>query len=106
MVQQKPHLTSLGSEPIQLENDGGRQVVRLPPDVRVEGDLVYLFRDDATGDLVVSTDPPAPALTRHPGWDRLFELLDELGPLPEDFMAERPHNRLRTSRNVFDDDPE
>ena len=41
---------------------GGSQVVVLPEDCRFEGDQVYVPRDAASGDVVLSSRPDAWAL--------------------------------------------
>lgn len=54
-------------------------------------------RDDATGDVVLSTRPGGKA------WGEFFELLHAV-EVPSDFMAERPLNVAPPERGVFDDD--
>lgn len=82
----------------KLFKNGASQAVRLPADFRFEGDEVYLTRDDATGDVVLSSRPGAKA------WSDFFELIHAV-PMPDDFMAERPLNVLPTERGIFDEDP-
>jgi antitoxin VapB len=36
---------------------GGSQAVRLPADFRFEGDQVYVWRDEHTGDVILSSRP-------------------------------------------------
>ena len=73
-----------------------REAVRLPAEFRFEGEEVYITRDDATGDVVLSTRPGAKA------WSDFFELLRSVD-VPDDFMAERPLNVTPPERSVFDD---
>ena len=43
----------------KLFKNGASQAVRLPAEFRFEGTEVYATRDEATGDLVLSTRPGA-----------------------------------------------
>ncbi len=81
----------------KLFKNGASQAVRLPSDFRFEGDEVYVTRDDATGDVVLSNRPGAKT------WNEFFELLHEVD-VPADFMAERPLNVLPQERGIFDDE--
>ncbi len=81
----------------KLFKNGASQAVRLPAGFRFEGDEVFVTRDDATGDVLLSNRPGAKA------WNDFFELLHSV-EAPADFMAERPLNVLSTERGVFNDD--
>ena len=81
----------------KLFKNGASQAVRLPMEFRFEGDEVFVSRDDATGDVVLSTRPGARA------WREFFELLHAVD-VPDDFMAERPLNLVPLKRGVFDDE--
>ena len=81
----------------KLFKNGASQAVRLPMEFRFEGDEVYVTRDDATGDVVISKRPGAKT------WNDFFALLHSID-VPADFMAERPMNVLLTERGIFDDD--
>jgi antitoxin VapB len=81
----------------KLFKNGASQAVRLPAEFRFEGDEVYVTRDDATGDVVLSNRPGAKI------WGEFFELLHSI-EAPADFMAERPLNVLPQERGVFDDE--
>lgn len=81
----------------KLFKNGASQAVRLPADFRFEGNEVYITRDDATGDVVLSNQPGART------WNAFFELLHEVA-VPAGFMAERPLNVLPQKRGVFDDE--
>ena len=62
---------------------GGSQAVRLPAEFRFEkATEVYIRRDESTGDVILSTRPPG-------DWRAFMKLREELGPLPEDFLADR-----------------
>jgi antitoxin VapB len=81
----------------KLFKNGAGQAVRLPAEFRFEGDEVFVTRDDAKGDVVLSTRPGARA------WGEFFELSRAID-VPADFMAERPLNVLPPERGVFDDE--
>lgn len=81
----------------KLFKNGASQAVRLPMEFRFEGNEVYVTRDDATGDVVLSNRPGAKT------WNAFFELLQEV-EVPVDFMAERPMNVLPQESGVFDDE--
>ena len=66
----------------KLFMNGRSQAVRLPADFRFEGDEVYVSRDERTGDVILSSRPPAT-------WDSFMALRDELGPLHDDFLSDR-----------------
>ena len=80
----------------KLFKNGASQAVRLPADFRFDGDEVYITRDEATGDVVLSTHPGAKV------WNEFFDLIHSID-VPADFMAERPMNRLPQACGVFDD---
>ncbi len=80
----------------KLFKNGASQAVRLPSDFRFESDEVYITRDDATGDVVLSNRPGART------WGEFFELLQEV-EVPADFMVARPLNVLPQERGIFDE---
>jgi antitoxin VapB len=64
----------------KLFRNGRSQAVRLPSDYRFEGSEVYVRRDQATGDVILS---------RHPdSWEDFFALVKSI-EVPPDFLAER-----------------
>jgi antitoxin VapB len=81
----------------KLFKNGASQAVRLPADFRFEGDEVYVTRDDATGDVILSQRPGARA------WREFFELVDSIENT-NDFMTERPLNTLPNAKGIFDDE--
>lgn len=81
----------------KLFKNGASQAVRLPVEFRFEGDEVYVTRDDATGDVVISKRPGAKT------WNDFFELLHSVN-VPPDFMADRPLNVLLTECGMFDNE--
>ncbi|HTA87635.1 MAG TPA: type II toxin-antitoxin system VapB family antitoxin [Silvibacterium sp.] len=64
----------------KLFRNGRSQAVRLPVNFRFEGSEVYVRRDPATGDVILSRRPES--------WEDFFDLTDTLD-IPEDFMADR-----------------
>ncbi len=78
----------------KLFMNGASQAVRLPAEFRFEGNEVYISRDDQTGDVVLSKRPGSKA------WTAFFEMLETL-KVPEDFMVERPLNRMPQERDLF-----
>jgi antitoxin VapB len=66
----------------KLFNTGGSQAVRLPAEFRFDEDQVFIRRDDRTGDVILSRRPRSQ-------WRDFMELRTQLGPLPDDFLADR-----------------
>jgi antitoxin VapB len=60
--------------------NGRSQAVRLPAEYRFEGSEVYVRRDPATGDVILSRRPES--------WKDFFELMKSV-EVPEDFLADR-----------------
>lgn len=81
----------------KLFKNGASQAVRLPIEFRFDGEEVYVTRDDATGDVVLSNRPGAKT------WGEFFELLRAIN-VPADFMADRPMNAQPAERGLFDDE--
>ena len=64
----------------KLFKNGRSQAVRLPAEFRFAEAEVYIRRDPASGDVVLS---------RRPGnWEEFFQLVERLD-VPQDFMADR-----------------
>ncbi|MGA9392989.1 MAG: type II toxin-antitoxin system VapB family antitoxin [Candidatus Sulfotelmatobacter sp.] len=64
----------------KLFRNGRSQAVRLPAEYRFEGSEVFVRRDPATGDVILS---------RHPdSWNDFFELMKSI-EVPGDFLADR-----------------
>jgi antitoxin VapB len=68
----------------KLFKTGHSQAVRLPKAFRLEGDEVWIRRNEATGEIILTPKPTPKSI------DDFFALL-EAEPLPEDFLAERPN---------------
>jgi antitoxin VapB len=70
------------SKKAKLFNNGGSQAVRLPAEFRFDGKEVYVWRDERTGDVVLSAQPQR-------RWSDFVALLNRLGPVPDDFLSDR-----------------
>lgn len=62
---------------------GRSQAVRLPKAFRFDCDEVYIRRNPATGEVILSKKPTT--------WGDFFALLEELGPA-EDLWSDRPQD--------------
>ena len=60
--------------------NGRSQAVRLPAEFRFDSKEVYVRRDPATGDVILSRRPA--------DWESFFDLLSTLA-VPADFMTDR-----------------
>ena len=60
--------------------NGRSQAVRLPAQYRFQGSQVFIRRDPATGDVILSRRPES--------WQDFFELLRTID-VPDDFLADR-----------------
>jgi len=79
------------SKPAKLFRNGRSQAVRLPSEYRFEGSEVYVRRDPATGDVILS---------RRPGsWKDLFTLMDAI-EIPQNFLEDRD-NTPPQKRDLF-----
>ena len=65
----------------KLFRNGRSQAVRLPAEFRFEGSEVYVRRDPATGDVILSRKPNS--------WADFFELMKTID-VPEDFLSDIP----------------
>jgi antitoxin VapB len=63
----------------KLFRNGRSQAVRLPSDYRFEGSEVYVRRDPATGDVILSRRPES--------WEDFFELMKSID-VPWDFLLD------------------
>jgi antitoxin VapB len=64
----------------KLFRNGRSQAVRLPAEYRFDGSEVYVRRDPATGDVILSRRPES--------WQALFALMDSVA-IPKNFLAQR-----------------
>jgi len=65
----------------KLFTNGRSQAVRLPREFRFDGKEVYIRKDPATGDVILSK--------RHGSWDEFFALRTELEDIPDDWLGDR-----------------
>ncbi len=72
---------------------GRSQAVRLPAEFRFEGKEVFVRRDPATGDVILSRKPES--------WDGLFELYGK-EQVPDDFMDANDRNQVPQDRDPFE----
>lgn len=79
---------------VRLFRNGASQAVRLPAEFRFTGKTVYATQNEQTGDVLLSTRPGA----QH--WEEFFGRLRSIDA-PEEFMAERPMNRIPTEKDIF-----
>jgi len=68
----------------KLFTNGGSQAVRLPAELRFEGDDVDVRRDPVSGDVILSKP--------HGSWDEYFTWVASLD-LPKDFMKDLMSDR-------------
>ena len=64
----------------KLFQNGRSQAVRLPSDFRFEGNEVFIRKDPATGDVILSRRPES--------WESFFKLRQEVN-VPAEFMSDR-----------------
>jgi antitoxin VapB len=64
----------------KLFRNGRSQAVRLPAEFRFPGSEVYVRRDPATGDVILSRRPDS--------WEEFFDLTEKLD-IPDDFLSNR-----------------
>jgi len=76
---------------VKLLRIGRSQAVRLPAEYRFEGSEVYIRRDPATGDVILSRKPDS--------WCDFFELLRSV-EVPDDFLSSRG-DRPPQRRDLF-----
>jgi antitoxin VapB len=82
---------------VRLFKNGASQAVRLPAEFRFPGKTVYASRNEATGDVVLSTRPGAS------NWADFFRELRRID-VPNDFLVDRPMNRIPEEKNLFGDE--
>jgi antitoxin VapB len=81
------------SQTARLFKNGRSQAVRLPAAYRFEGEEVYIRRDPATGDVILSAKPRS--------FDRFFAVLAE-GKAPDDFLSPGERRQDGTERDPFE----
>ena len=82
----------------KLFKNGASQAVRLPAEFRFDGDEVYISRDERTQNVILSKRPSAGV------WDDFFAFMRTV-EIPDDWMKDRPMNRIPTKdRTLFHED--
>ena len=83
----------------KLFKNGASQAVRLPAEFRFKGDQVYISRDEKTNNIILSEKPGAGV------WEEFFEFVRGID-IPEDWMKDRPMNRIPVDRDppLFSED--
>jgi antitoxin VapB len=82
----------------KLFKNGASQAVRLPAEFRFKGDKVYISRDEKTNNVILSEKPGAGV------WEDFFEFMKTVD-IPDDWMKDRPMNRIPTNdRTLFKED--
>lgn len=80
------------SQVAKLFKNGRSQAVRLPAAYRFEGEEVYIRRDPATGDVILSAKPRS--------FDRFFAALAK-AKAPDDFLSPREREQGAQERDPF-----
>ncbi|WP_332851438.1 antitoxin [Duganella sp. S19_KUP01_CR8] len=80
-------------EKVQLSMVGGLQVLRLPRGCQFEGGEVYVHRDSASGDVILSSKPPL-------SWAEFFAE-DASKVVPADFMNAADRQQGAQERDPF-----
>ena len=75
----------------KLFMNGRSQAVRLPAVFRFDCEAVFIRKDPATGDIILSRKPGS--------WDDFFKLMETI-ELPKDFIADRD-NEPSPERDLF-----
>ena len=75
--------------------NGNSQAVRLPKEFRFDGSEVFIRKDAATGDVVLSARPPSGS------WADFFALRAKTR-VPGDFLSDRPLNETKPVRDPFE----
>lgn len=82
----------MGAKTAKLFTHGRSQAVRLPMEFRFKGRAVFIPRDPATGDVILSPKPNS--------WDGLFALYGQ-GEIPDDFMGAADRDPAASDRDPF-----
>ena len=78
----------------RIFNNGNSQAVRLPKQFRFDASEVFIRKDAATGDIVLSTRPASGS------WAEFFSLRAKTR-MPADFLNERPLNKVEPGLDPF-----
>lgn len=77
----------------KLFMNGRSQAVRLPAEFRFEGKEVWIRKDQATGNVILSARPE--------NWDSFFEAL-KMADIPDDFLTPEDRNQPAADRDPFE----
>jgi antitoxin VapB len=80
-------------ETAKIFTNGGSQAVRLPAEFRFDAEEIYIWRDEYTGDVILSARPRA-------RWADFANLRNRLHAVPDDFLADR--RQPSEGRDPFD----
>lgn len=78
----------------RIFNNGNSQAVRLPKQFRLEASEVFIRKDAASGDIVLSMRPASGS------WAEFFALRAKTR-MPADFLAGRSLNKVEPGRDPF-----
>ena len=78
----------------RIFNNGNSQAVRLPKQFRLDASEVFIRKDAATGDIVLSARPASGR------WVEFFALRAK-ARMPADFLAGRALNQVKPGRDPF-----
>jgi antitoxin VapB len=73
--------------------NGRSQAVRLPAEYRFDGDEVFVRRDPATGDVILSRKPT--------NWDSFIEALKDTD-VPDDFLDAKDRDQGNHRKDPFE----
>ena len=79
----------------RIFTNGNSQAVRLPKEFRFTSSEVFIRRDEASGDVVLSARAPSGS------WADFFALRAKTR-IAEDFLSERPLNETKPARDPFE----
>jgi len=83
----------MATQTAKLIKTGRSQAVRLPAEFRFEGTEVFVRRDPATGDVILSSKPNS--------WDGLFALYGSGAP-QGDFLGPDDRSPQQSERDPFE----
>lgn len=81
----------------KIFKNGRSQAVRLPAEFRFDGDEVFIRKDPASGEVILSEKPAPP-----PNWDSFFEALREAGPFDDDFLSPKERDQGKHRPDPFE----
>ncbi len=81
------------SQVAKLFTNGRSQAVRLPAAFRFEGKEVFIRKDEATGNVILSAKPTS--------WDGFFEAMKGV-EVPDDFLSPAERNQYGDRPDPFE----